>query len=190
MICQKTNCHKKAIYHAKDLGKFCYDHTMQKIGHSINEVTKCEDCKLLVPQISEVRQTQRLRVIETKCKYSGERSPYWDFLNAKQNTTDDGILQEQPRNNPDVLDERESVFFSSLGALQEHQLEIVQEVTQELSEVQRKVLYFYGQLGWTEQETADELGITQQAVHDVLQRIRRRIQTRYNEIKQKDENNW
>ena len=127
-----------------------------------------------------------IREIDTNKTHSGESSPYWNFLNTNQHADEDGRPEENVFSNPDLMSEDDSLYHRPLSEDGAFQLEVVQEVTKELSKTQQRVLYLCGQLGRTQQEAARELGISHQAVNEVLQRVRRRIQTRYNELLRKE----
>jgi hypothetical protein len=65
---------------------------------------------------------RRIKEIQTKDVYSGERSPYWEFAQAHQRTEEDGTVTEDVFANPDMLSEDDTVFHPRMTAEGEFKL--------------------------------------------------------------------
>jgi len=131
------------------------------------------------------QQKKSIREVDTGKSHSGESSPYWNFLESKRRTDSETWGEENVFANPDLMSEDDSLYHRPLSAEGEVQLEIIQEVTKELSIPQQRVLYLCGQLGMSQTEAARELKISHQAVNEVLRRVQRYIRKRYEEIRAK-----
>ena len=128
-------------------------------------------------------QKKSLREITTHKNYSGEASPYREWTNARQTQMEGSFTEENAVANPDMLSEDDNIFHRPLSELGQFQLEVVQKTVKKLSVQQQKVLYFCGQMGMTQTEAAERLGITQATVNETLQRVRRIIKAEFEEAK-------
>lgn len=133
----------------------------------------------------QYRQKKSLREIETKKKYNGEASPYWDFMNKVSNkrTNGDGLPEEDSIANPDVLSEDDHIYHRPLTEEGELQFQAVRETVSELSPQQQRVLQLCGFDGLTMREAAKELGISIPTVQDYLQTAREKIKAKYFRMK-------
>ena len=131
------------------------------------------------------RQKKSLREIESRINYSGERSPYWDFLSSHQRFDAEGQMQEDSIANPDVLSEEDTLFKNDSRMKEEKDLKlrVIQEVIPTLSPQQKLVLQLCGFNGATLKEAAKELKIKIPTVQVFLNRIREKILKRYTELK-------
>jgi RNA polymerase sigma factor (sigma-70 family) len=108
---------------------------------------------------------QHTRVIETGRNYSGEASPYWDWVRDHQPSDSDGNPKEPAQGNPDILPE------GTYPTPQESGIS-VGDITRMLSGMQRKVFELYVQRGKSEREIANRLEISIGTVRTHLQRVR------------------
>lgn len=130
-------------------------------------------------------QKKSIREIQVKKDYSGEASPYRDYMNSGHSYLNDGDVEENAIANPDMLSEDANVFHRPLSGLGQFQLEVVQAVVKSLSPQQQRVLYLCGQMGMKQTLVAKELGISQASVNEMLQRIRKIIKRQF-EIAKKE----
>ena len=133
------------------------------------------------------RQKISLREINTNVNYSGERSPYWDFMLRQVHAEEDHEIKENVYANPDVLSEDEHLYHRPLSEEGEIKFQLIRTMIEELTPQQQKVLQLCGFEGLTQKQAAKELGITQPTVNEILQTIQRRIRIRYEEIKKSHE---
>jgi RNA polymerase sigma factor (sigma-70 family) len=128
-------------------------------------------------------QKKSIREIEVRKNYSGESSPYRDYMSAGHSYMNEGDVEENAIANPDMLSEDDNIFHRPLSELGQFQLEIIQAAVKKLSVQQQKVLYLCGQIGLTQAQAAKELHISQASVNETLQRVRRIIQRQFEEAK-------
>lgn len=135
------------------------------------------------------RQKKSLREIETKKNYSGEASPYWEFMEkrAQASQVDEGSPIEDSIANPDVLSEDDHLYHRPLSEDGEFKFNLIREVMKELSPQQQIVLQLCGFDGLTLKEAAKEMGLKIPTVQVFLDRAREQIQRRYNERIQQEE---
>ena len=195
MNCQYFECQKKAEYHINQ-SILCYDHAVELIRHNPSvgskpsEFIECTCCGLL--KLNRDYKTKSkgghgVRVIQTKDQYKGERSPYWDWVQNHSSIEGDMGSAEHPNANPDVLSEDDNLYHRPLSERGELQLEIIQETAKLLTDTQKRVLYFCGQMGLSYEETAKRLGVSPQAVGQTLRRVQRIIQENYQKAKKETE---
>lgn len=111
---------------------------------------------------------QKTRVIQTNKDYSGESSPYLDWLDS-QSMDEDGNRREPAQANPDVLS-------SDIRTPLAQSLPIsVGDISRQLSGQQKKVFELYVQEGLNEKEIAAILAITVGTVRTYLDRIRQKF---------------
>lgn len=111
---------------------------------------------------------QKTRVIQTNKDYSGESSPYLDWLDS-QGIDEDGDRREPAQANPDILSaDSRTPLTQSLPIS-------VGDISRQLSGQQKKVFELYVQEGLKEREIASILGITPGTVHTYLDRIRQKF---------------
>lgn len=101
---------------------------------------------------------QKTRVIDTKKKYNGEASPYWNWLREKGRVSPDGELREFEISNPDLLVDPKSEETSAQINTRAIMKQVLKEV--KLSRQEKAVLNCIGFQGFTEEKTADTLGIS------------------------------
>lgn len=179
MKCQSINCCAVAECHIKTT-RLCYEHAAQLLGYSPSigekpsELKKCACCNLLT--ISKINKSGKpIREITTK---KGDDA-YWSWA-SEHSTNAGGILEEHTEANPDSLSEEDGLYHRPLSEQGKLQLEAIQKSG--LTETQRRVLYLCGQMGLTQAQVSEELGITQAAVNGTLQRVRRIIQKTYKKL--------
>lgn len=126
----------------------------------------------------EPKKRKPIDEITTKKKYSGEASPYWDFIKGRQRQSEGNPVEESIAN-PDVLAETDSLYNRPLTEVGNIQLEAIQEALPKLSQRQQDVLKLRGFEGYTEEETAMHLEISRLAVRNHLQRARNTINKIY-----------
>jgi DNA-directed RNA polymerase specialized sigma24 family protein len=95
---------------------------------------------------------QKDKVIQTRDAYQGERSPYWDDLNARGRGENGDELREHPQANPDVLPETEIAAPSTPQLL-------MGEAVMHLQGRQREVYLLTMREGKSLAEAAEVLGI-------------------------------
>lgn len=123
-----------------------------------------------------------LKVINTGKSYSGEQSPYWDFLQRTQGQevkTGSVELSEPVEANPDQLPETANIFTRELSDEAQFKLDIVQEAMQLLSEQQRRIVYYCGIKGLSLDKVAKKLGIQKGTAQKLLERARVKVEKLY-----------
>jgi len=121
------------------------------------------------------RIKKSIREIQTNINYSGERSPYWDFLSSHQHLDADGQMQEDSVANPDMLSENDCTFKKSFDEEKEFRIQIVKEIIPMLSTQQQKLLNLCGVEGLSLKDAAKKLNITSSTAQVFLQRARGKI---------------
>ncbi len=124
-----------------------------------------------------------IREIETKTNYSGERSPYWEFLSNHQRFDADGQLQEDAIANPDTLSEDDHIYHQPLNDEGEFKFKAVREIISTLSPQQQRLLNLCGMEGQSIKDAAKELGIKPSTAQVFLQRAREKIIRHYQKRK-------
>lgn len=114
-------------------------------------------------------------VRRTKKTYSGEKSPYWEFLETHSRRVDGGIV-EDARANPDVLAD-EGEFISDAKA---DQFEVLEVLIQTATPKQRHILQLLSE-GRTYLQIAEALGIQLSTVQDAVERLRKKARRIQNE---------
>jgi DNA-binding CsgD family transcriptional regulator len=191
MKCSYFECQQTAEYHISQ-SMLCYVHAVKLIKHNPSigskpsEFTKCTCCDLL--KLNRDYKTKSKggrgsRVVQGKDQYKGEKSPYWDWMQNHASIEGDMGLIEPPNANPDVLSEDDSLYHRPLSERGELQLEVIQETAKILTDTQKRVLYFCGQMGLSYEEAAKKLGVSPQAVGQTLRRVQRIIQENYQKAK-------
>lgn len=136
----------------------------------------------------EPKKRKPIREVETKKDYSGEASPYWDFMIEHQDVRGaDMKIQEDPLANPDVFSEETSMYHRPLSSDGEVRLQAIQETLEGLSEQQKKILHLCGNLGYTMEAAATAMKVTLATVQSQLTRARQKVQRRYDKLKTSDE---
>ncbi len=125
----------------------------------------------------EPNKRKPIREVDGRKDYSGEASPYWDFINNHQRLTDEGNPVEDTLANPDVLSEDESLYTRPISEDGERQLEAIRET--ELSPQQQKVVHLCGELGYTLEMAARVLNIEVRTVRTLLKRAVTKIRLTY-----------
>lgn len=122
------------------------------------------------------------RVITTRKSYSGEQSPYWDFLQKTQLSdakTGSGEFSEPVEANPDALPEDATLWSRELSDEAQFRLDIIQEGMALLSEQQRRIVYYCGIKGMSLEKVAKKLGIQKGTAQKLLERARTKIEKLY-----------
>lgn len=122
------------------------------------------------------RDKKPIREIEIRGNFSGERSPYWEFVKAHQFADEDGQVREEAIANPDVLSEDDNVFRSPVDPEERaFKLKVVQEIIPTLSKQQQKLLILCGPRGKSIDKAAQELHITKRTAQVFLERAREKL---------------
>lgn len=132
----------------------------------------------------EVQKRKPIRDVPTDKDFSGEASPYWDFMAEHQDAlANNGKVQEDPLANPDVFSEEHSLYNRPISEEGEVRLQAIHETMPELSASQRKVLHLCADLGYTMERAAEEMRVTVATVQTLLTRARRKVMRRYDKLK-------
>ncbi len=123
----------------------------------------------------EPKKRKPIEEITVKKDYSGEASPYWDFIGSHQPQSAEGNPTEDTLANPDVLDADASLYNRPLTDLGRLQMEAINDAMVDLTARQKQVMYMRGPEGFTEEDTARELGISRLAVRNHMARCREAI---------------
>lgn len=113
--------------------------------------------------------------IETSQSYSGERSPYWDFLQNQSRQNAKGGLLEDREGNLDVLPESASPWNFEMTDEAELRLSVIRDVETGLTSVQRRVLDLSIQENMTTEKVAAQLNMTRLAVRTIIGRINKEV---------------
>lgn len=114
--------------------------------------------------------------------YSGERSPYWDFLQrtqAHQAATGTTEFEEPAEANPDVLPEEAAIFKRELSDEANFKLDIIREGFKLLSEQQRRIVYYCSVKEMSLEDAAKALSIQKGTAQKLLERARTKIEKLY-----------
>ena len=131
---------------------------------------------------------KRIKEIETKDMYSGERSPYWDWIGSHQRPDEEGQVREDPFANPDVLSEDDHMYHKPLSPENELKFQVIRQAMAVLSPQQRQVLQLCGVEGMTLKEAASTLGIGLTSVQEHLEQAKAKIIRIYQREKLKEDN--
>lgn len=136
---------------------------------------------------------KRIHEIDAEKNYSGEASPYWDFM-AQHHDIHDKVVDgnEDPIANPDVLSEEKALYNRPLSERGQLMLQAVQEAMIDLTVQQQAIVRLMhegvwsekeGQLVYTEQAVAQALGIARQTVNTILTRVKTKVRRKYEILK-------
>lgn len=131
----------------------------------------------------EPRKRKPIREIETRKNFSGEQSPYWDFIANHQRQTDEGNPIEDTLANPDMLSEDEGLHNRPLSEEGELRLRVINETIKDLSPQQQKVIELCGFNGMSLNEAAVQLGVKKATVQALLARAKQKIMRSYDREK-------
>ena len=112
-------------------------------------------------------------------KPCGERSPYWEWLETHSGYIEDGIPEESPEANPDVLPETAHMFSSNLDAADQVKLDAIVNAWRSLSTRERQAIEWYGHEGNTIDQTAKLMGVSSSSVRCYLTRASYKIHKAY-----------
>jgi len=128
-------------------------------------------------KVGRTVQWQKTREVTGKKKYSGESSPYWGFLTnhnrANVHREQDQDQSEYPTANPDVLaadEEQGPPDFDTREAMRK----VLEQAR--FSRQEKAVLNCLGLQGFTEEKTAETLGISRRAVRICLARAQKKCE--------------
>ncbi len=124
------------------------------------------------------QKDKRIREMNTKKTYSGESSPYWEYVGGRQAPTDDGRLNDTVLANPDVLDSERSLYSRPLTEVGTLQLEAVIETMPKLSKQERRVIELCN--SYTLEDMSKIMEIKVRSVRELLERAKGKIQKTYN----------
>lgn len=122
---------------------------------------------------------KRIDEIQTRDKYSGEKSPYWDFMREHQRHDEDGTIVEDVFANPDMLSEDDRMYHPRLNAESEFKLRVIQRALKDLSPQQRQVLQLCGIEGMDLESAAKQLKLKVGTVQYYLEEAQSKILKRY-----------
>lgn len=130
---------------------------------------------------------KRIQEVQTKDKYKGEASPYWNYVRAhsrgSQAPNDSRIeFIEDRYANPDLLAEEDNIFHHELSPAAQLRLDAIKEGLPQLTAKQRKVVYLCGVKDYSLAETAKIVGISRGGVQSVLNHARRKIKKIYSRL--------
>lgn len=111
---------------------------------------------------------------EINCKpFIGERSPYWDYVRRFNRMNADGGLREAAQANPDILPDTEPQTTPEIDTKA-----LMREAIQraKLSKNEKNVLKYLGLQGFTEEKTAETLGISRRQVRVHFSRAQKKIE--------------
>ena len=109
-------------------------------------------------------------------KYSGEQSPYWDWVAVSAPTVhDSGEFIEMAEANPDWLSE-ENTMFKSCSESDKEKFNTLMVNTDKLSKKEKEVIQLLWE-GKTPKEVATILNLSGGAMRTYLQRARKKMQT-------------
>lgn len=117
------------------------------------------------PTLEEIAKGQKdWDVIKTDDNYSGEASPYWQWMEANSQNGDGGEIQELPEANPDYIRVTESTD------LRETFIEVYSILTD-----REKQVFGYLKVYKTDSEIAEKLGISTRAVNKIRNNIAKKV---------------
>lgn len=131
----------------------------------------------------EVHKSKSVKEIGTNINYSGERSPYWDFLRKKRFKSENGEITEHVLANPDVLADDENLYGQPLSEDDELRLRVIRETIEQLSPQQKKAVELCGMDGLTLKEAAEQMGVKLATVQVLLKRAGLKIKKNYDREK-------
>lgn len=124
---------------------------------------------------------QRTRVIRTRKKYSGESSPYWDWINNEANKNAGGKgrqfrdnVNETPLANPDVMAESEGLKYQTDEATREI-AELIREAMTELSPQERRAVELMAE-GKSFRDAAKKMNANLSTFRNYIMRARKKVQ--------------
>lgn len=110
---------------------------------------------------------QKTRVIETGKNYSGEKSPYWDWVaNHAESSGSSNEFMEPAQANPDRISSDNFTPFTQESGIS------VGDISRKLSGQQKKVFEMYVQEGKSEEDISKVLRLSVNTVRTYLRRIR------------------
>lgn len=110
--------------------------------------------------------------INVRKSYNGESSPYWEWVAANMEKTDDGFLKEVPQANPDTLGD-----YDNYDNERSYYTNILDEGYALLTARERQVFNLL-KIGMTEEEIAERLKTIRINVH----MRRKNIQKKFLEV--------
>lgn len=131
----------------------------------------------------EPNKRKPIREFKTKKNYSGEASPYWDFMLSHQPSYHDGDPKEDLLANPDSLSDEETLYNRPLSDDGDLRIEAVQQTLPKLSPQQRRLVELCGVEGYAVKIAAEMMGISNSTAHTLLDRARKTIRRKYNNLK-------
>lgn len=111
------------------------------------------------------------KVVIKRNKYSGEVSPYRDWLDEKGDYNQEHEAEEPIEANPDRLTENDSLYTHEVF-LDPEQVQAVERAWPYLTKKQQQVLEMVGLEGKTLENAGAILGITKQGVFKILNKTR------------------
>lgn len=135
----------------------------------------------------EPNKRKPIREITTKKNYSGEASPYWDFMAAHQTSEHDGNPNEDVLANPDLLSDEETLHDRPISDDGDIRLQAIRETMAKLSSQQRRLVELCGIEGYSVSRAAELMNIKDSTAHSFLNRARKTIERKYKALKAADQ---
>lgn len=114
---------------------------------------------------------------ETNVSYSGEKSPYWDWVDRYAPRSNDGERVELPNANPDVLSDDSSFWNLDEEENAENRKAFLQKFAKlfnRLTRRQREIMFAL-ELHKTQKKAAEVLGISQKVVSTTLKTVQKKL---------------
>lgn len=120
----------------------------------------------------KVVKWNKTREVKTGKNFSGERSAYWEWARKHNRTDENGFVAEPTAANPDILPEYQPVEPGTRNR------QVMKEVMREvkLSRREKAVLDCLGIQGFTEEKTAEVLGMSRRSVRTLLARAQKKCE--------------
>lgn len=134
------------------------------------------------------RVRKNIRELETRDMYSGERSPYWDFVTrvAKPNVESTAAeYVEDGFANPDMLSEEDSLYVSKLSDEGNDKINLIVRFFPLLSDKQQKALHMVGVQGLSVRQAASVMEVQPSTIQSLLKRAKMKIQREYRKEKRR-----
>ena len=128
------------------------------------------------------KESKRIKEVQSRRDYSTERSPYWDFMAAKQTQNGDSQSYEEATSNPDVLSEQDNLFKPRYATTDEYKfkIETIKAIIPKLSKMQQRLLSLCGMQDQSLADAARKLNISKGVAQEYLDEARKKIIRYYN----------
>lgn len=119
---------------------------------------------------------KKLKEIQTKKNYSGEASPYRDWLDRKGDYNQEHQANENPEANPDVVSEEHGLYYQLSNEETEAKAQFFKDHFHDLSKQERTVMELHGIAGMALSQIAKILKVKKGTVSTLLGRARKKLQ--------------